>query len=930
MLVIFLVFAQAALATELTPEELLTMPTVSITYTLQDGGETLVLDATPTLSPQGKAYWVMLPAEAFSFPMTLTITASETAPYTFIPMTGDTLVTDINTVDYEGLSTLITAYQNDVMVDTYRLYVSPAEMPLVVTPAEVPVYYVDAENNATVLHYEVVLAYYDQVNTYTADTSLVPANYTLVGNSSATVTVNELGQATPEWVTFYFQAQAVQGTLQVYYTDPFGTEIAASQTLTLDPGTHTVTPNPSDLPSGYVLSPESPAQVDVTVDDQGVVTPEVVTFTYEQQAVTGFLTVNYADESGVPLVAAEMLELSSGTHSVTPNPAYVPSGYTLAGTSQPSFSVDVDTSGNVNPSSVTFYFAPEEVTPVTGYLPVYYTDLNGTQIISPETLELAQGQHTITPNAAIVPSGYVLSASHPAQVDVTVGASGDVSPASVTFFYEEQQAAAGTLTIEYRDESNALIGTPQTATLSVGTHEISIDTSTIPAGYALSAASPTQFTVTVDEQGIVSPSTIAFILTVTQTQTPALTAVESYAVTNTAAVNFRSSPDSSSSANIAFPEVAQGTQVWVYGTFTQGDREWASIRYNDTDCYVWNSLITLVEATPSPTATTAATETPGPTPTLGEPADLSGTYPDYAQIGAFAVTNATGVRFRSTPDTSTDANILYQVNQGTEVWVHGMFTTGDTQWAYIRYENTDCYVRFSLLTLSSTYATPTPTVTASPTATETLGPTPTLGTPTDISATYPDYTEIGATGVTNDTGVRFRSTPDTSGSENIQFQVTQGTEVWVHGMFTVGDQQWAYIRYANTDSYVWLSLLNVTLPTPTNSPAVSPTESAAPTSSPTASPTESAAPTSSPTESVEPTSSPTSSPLVTPTGTPADMPAPDDQPEDISATYPDFAVIGKPALTNDTGVRFRSAPDSASTTNILTQVVHGHAGLGAR
>ncbi len=750
LLAVFLMAAQFAFAAELTPEELMAMPAVSITYYMQEGGEPMVMDAAPTLTPLGKAYWAMIPAQAFSFPMTLNITASETAPYTFIPASGETLVTDLATVDYEGTSTLITAYQNDVMVDTYWLYVSTVEMPLIVEPAEVPVYYVDSENNANVLHYEVVLAYYDQDNIITADTGLVPANYTLVGDASAAVTVNETGQATPEWVTFYFQPQAVQGTLTVYYTDQYGAEIASSQTKTLDPGTYTIYPEPSGLPSGYVLSADSPSQVDVTVTSTGEVSQEVVTFMYEPQIVTGILTVNYTDESGTPLVAPEMLELSTGDHTVTPNPVYVPTGYVLSGMSQTQFSVNVNSQGGVTPTSVTFYYVPEQVTPVTGTLAVYYTDLGGVQIISPETRTLEQGQHTITPNSAAIPSGYTLSASSQPSYTVTVDATGAVSPASVTFLYEPvQQTATGTLTIQYLDASGTQVGAPQTVSLATGSHTVAINTSTIPSGYTLDASSPTEFTVTVDSAGVVSPSTVAFILAATQTATPTPTPTESPAVTatptptespaetatptptasafdpasyadyaavgetartNKSSVNLRSTPDSDSSTNIV-SQVPQGTEVWVYGTFTSGGTLWAYASYNSTDCFVWNSLLDLVvEVTPTPTAT---------------PYDPT-SFADYTAVGQSARTNTTSVNLRSTPDSTSTANLVAQVPQGTEVWVYGTFTSGSTQWAYASYNNTDCYVWYSLLDL---VVEETPTV--APTDTPTPAPT---NTPAPVHA----------------------------------------------------------------------------------------------------------------------------------------------------------------------------------------------------
>ena len=90
-----------------------------------------------------------------------------------------------------------------------------------------------------------------------------------------------------------------------------------------------------------------------------------------------------------------------------------------------------------------------------------------------------------------------------------------------------------------------------------------------------------------------------------------------------------------------------------------------------------------------------------------------------------------------------------------------------------------------------------------------------------------------------------------------------GTQVWVHGKFTVDGREWAYIRYDNADSYVWLSLLTVDetfvtptpTPSPTPTPTITPTPTPTPTNSPT--PTPSAAPTDSPAVSASPSVSPT-------------------------------------------------------------------------
>ena len=84
LIALVFLFSQHAFAAELTPQELAAMPTVSITYYTVQGGDPAVLEAIPTLSPLGKAYWVMVPPEAFNLPITLTIVPSETSPpYTF-------------------------------------------------------------------------------------------------------------------------------------------------------------------------------------------------------------------------------------------------------------------------------------------------------------------------------------------------------------------------------------------------------------------------------------------------------------------------------------------------------------------------------------------------------------------------------------------------------------------------------------------------------------------------------------------------------------------------------------------------------------------------------------------------------------------------------------------------------------------------------
>jgi hypothetical protein len=68
------------------------------------------LVATPTTDMYGKAYWAVLPAQAFSFPVTLSVLAAPGTTNTFTPTDGSAITADAGTVDFTGTSTVITAY----------------------------------------------------------------------------------------------------------------------------------------------------------------------------------------------------------------------------------------------------------------------------------------------------------------------------------------------------------------------------------------------------------------------------------------------------------------------------------------------------------------------------------------------------------------------------------------------------------------------------------------------------------------------------------------------------------------------------------------------------------------------------------------------------------------------------------------------------
>ena len=287
LLVILLQLSLPAYA--LTQEEIDAMPTVTVYYQTAEGVDATAMMATPTSDTLGKAFWATLPAEAFAFPITLSVLANPNTTYTFTPPDGSTINGDPNATDYSGQSTPITAYQDGVALEEYRLYLSAQAMPVEVPPAIVQVFYVDAEDPNNVLYTENFTAYYNTDNVVTANVANVPEGYTLEGDDGAFITVDELGNANPATVTFTFRkAQVVtQGQVTVYYTDVGGNELANPQSFMLDPGTYPITPDWNIVPAGYILSEGTAAQVDVTVSEDGTTSPEAVTFEFvEEQTST--------------------------------------------------------------------------------------------------------------------------------------------------------------------------------------------------------------------------------------------------------------------------------------------------------------------------------------------------------------------------------------------------------------------------------------------------------------------------------------------------------------------------------------------------------------------------------------------------------------------------------------------------------------------
>lgn len=273
------------------------LPMVFLNYSVAEDDHR-TLSVGPSLNGESPVFWATLPQDAFQF----SIIVEEIVPpmggvYAYTPEPGTPISTG-DATDFMSASTTIYVYQDGEPIDSYPLYVSSAPAPMPETEPEpqavtvsVPVLY-QVKDEGTLLHSEEATCTYNMDNIISVNMDILPAEYSeysLVSESSVYVTVDEMGNANPSTVIFYFSAPPVQqpepknGIVFVHYTDMGGMEIAETETRSLTPGTHNVAYG--FIPEGYIPNAEWPASFEVKVDEQGGTDPEHVYFEFKQEQV---------------------------------------------------------------------------------------------------------------------------------------------------------------------------------------------------------------------------------------------------------------------------------------------------------------------------------------------------------------------------------------------------------------------------------------------------------------------------------------------------------------------------------------------------------------------------------------------------------------------------------------------------------------------
>ena len=153
-------------------------------------------------------------------------------------------------------------------------------------------------------------------NTLWADLAYLPQGYRLTEDVPQTVTVSAQGAASVEVISFY--CEPIMGDVTVIYQTQAG-EPLLTETHSFLAGTHTISANDALLPAGYTLV--SQRLVAFAVNDLGVASPAIITFTYQAPAPTATPT---AEPTAVPTVVPTVDPTVVPTAEPTAVPTAVP------------------------------------------------------------------------------------------------------------------------------------------------------------------------------------------------------------------------------------------------------------------------------------------------------------------------------------------------------------------------------------------------------------------------------------------------------------------------------------------------------------------------------------------------------------------------------------------------------------------------------
>ena len=732
----------------------------------------------------------------------LSILPGQSAVATAVPIDGFTPdMSEQNvTVDKNGVAT-----PNEVFF-RYTANATPEPQPVDVT-----VHYVNAADGSTLLNDTMLSILPGQSAVATA----VPIDGFTPDMSEQNVTVDKNGVATPNEVFFRYTANATPEpqpvNVTVYYVnDANETPLMAETILTIARGQSAVaTAAPIEGFEPLV------AEQTVTVDENGVATPSVVTFRYRavvSQPVN--INIHYVDENQTPVASSQVFAANDGTNTIQAAPTDLKEGYRLKeGAADTQY---VIVSNNVaDKTDIYFEYtnAPlptesqepavtEAPAPKVAIVLVHYRDQFGTPLIDPpDSVTCVEGEENIiSVDLNRVDSKIYEFTGTPSQ-SVTVDANGVATPKEVVFLFKDLSAGlTASLPVHAMDEGNQELFA-ETREVKVG--EQTIDAPAAPEGYTLSSAA--QQTVTLGRDGTLTPAELFFTYTKNQTPAPAeptpfpytIKEADEYAFPRSATINFRSSPQADDNTNV-ISVVGTADLMHIEGTLVNNkDEVWYYGTINGVQGFIKESVtrkITTEEAykvlgyTPIP----PAAETPTPTPIA-----------DGTPINRWGVTVKSSVNFRKTA--STKGTIIDTLSKDAKVFVYQQQSGDNEKWYAVVYKNKEGFIMADLIKLlSQEESDKIQASLSSPVPARTLPPMEDQGTPVPVTPTTAPAATPTAAAVTpapeTYTGYALTTRPvqlRTGVSGQNEFVLTtlpQNALVWVSAQAYTGGQTWDLVE----------------------------------------------------------------------------------------------------------------------------------------
>ena len=483
------------------------------------------------------------------------------------------------------------------------------------------------------------------------------SGYELIGEDVQFVELNEQGVSAAD-ITFYYQ-RIYQPTpapvnVRVQYLSRDGQYVAQEQWVSCPYGQETIIrANPQGLLSDYVL--DSSSAVSVRVDEKGAA-PDPVIFYYRYAPNVpapkiALVPVKYVRPDGVTAFYTYTETCVEGIENIIRvDLSRMEAGYELA--SAPQVKVTVNSDGSWYPGEVIFQFRNE----VNAYVTVYYQDLNGRNVASPQQVLCFVGNNSIMAQPVDLQGGYSLIGDNTQYV--VLSQDGLLAPGSVVFRYAYTATATpvpGTpspFPYEYtvmdgycypRNDNVNFRSEPSTALNTSIIAQVSRRDLAHIKGKVRNFQNEIWYHVSVGGQEGFLKDTVVRVLTEaevaalfnytlapTQMPTPAPTpvpdgaAIDRWSLTNAGGLNFRRAPQS---GNNVIRQIGKNTRVWVYSSQTVDGEKWYHVRVNGTDGYLMAKFLNLYSqqesdllqqqlASPMPTQVPAPTQQPTLSPTL--------------------------------------------------------------------------------------------------------------------------------------------------------------------------------------------------------------------------------------------------------------------------------------------------------------------------